>query len=79
MRIQSYMFISRENPYGSESFKLSFRRLTNGTWSVAAVGTCPAGRGEARKTTKSWAFWEATFPVFLGSLGPWAPCLATSE
>lgn len=46
---------------------------------MAAVGTCPAGRGEARKTTKSWAFWEATFPVFLGSLGPWAPCLATSE
>ena len=26
MWIQSYMFISRENPYGSESFKLSFRK-----------------------------------------------------
>ena len=26
MRIQSYMFISRENPYGSETFKLSFRK-----------------------------------------------------
>ena len=54
-------------------------RLTNGTLSVAAVGTRPAGRGKARKTTKSWAFWEDTFPVFLGSSGPWAPCLATSE
>lgn len=41
--------------------------LTNGTWSVAVVGTCPAGRGEARKTTKSWAFWAAIFPVL------WAP------
>ena len=29
--------------------------------------------GGGQEDTKSWGFWEATFPVFLGSLGPWDP------
>lgn len=40
------------------------------------VSGCRPGGGQ--KNTKSWAFWEATSPVFLGSLGPWDPGQATS-
>lgn len=33
-------------------------------------GQLPDGPGESPEETKGWAFREATFPVFLGFLGP---------
>lgn len=33
-------------------------------------GQLPSGPGGGQEETKVWAFWETTFPVFLGSLEP---------